>query len=84
MENRPIEKIAELLWARLQPFLKSRSGIVPMLMDTKTCAALLGMTDRALRHLRQRQQIPFVKINRRVMYEKSQIEKWIARRRKRR
>lgn len=83
MDQLFVEKLAQSLAARILPRLEHRNGngngIVPVLMDSKTCAAFLGLkSTRSLWHMKQRGLIPFVRINRKVMYERSRIEMWIV------
>ena len=77
------ERIAQSVVRRLLPYLSNgraeRGGTQSRLIDTKVTAAYLGVTPNALRKLKARGFIPFVPINRRVMYDRNVLDRWIAR-----
>jgi hypothetical protein len=79
------ERIAQKVVARLLPYLSSRNGNSrSRLLDTKVTADYLGISLSALRKLKARGYIPFVQINRRVMYDRVVLDRWIVRKRVRR
>lgn len=79
------ERIAQKVVARLLPYLSrgygSSSKSQSRLLDTRITAAYLGLSQSALRKLKARGYIPFVKINRRVMYDRVVLDRWIVRKR---
>jgi hypothetical protein len=85
MDPNTLERLAHSLAARLIPRIEQLygrgNGMVPLTMDSKAAAALLGISIRALWHLKQRGLIPFIRVNRRVMYERLELETWIKRHR---
>ena len=80
-EEKALDRIAQDLWARIQPYLEN-GKILPRLMDTKTTAAYLGISASALWHLKLRGGIPFTQIKGRVMYDRLAIDAWIVQHRK--
>jgi hypothetical protein len=46
-------------------------------MDTKLAARFLGISVRALWRLKQRHLVPRLRIDKRVMYERAALERWI-------
>jgi hypothetical protein len=76
------ERIAQQVVARLLPYLSSPNGNSrSRLIDTRIAAGYLGISQSALRKLKSRGYIPFVQINRRVMYDRVVLDKWIVRKR---
>jgi excisionase family DNA binding protein len=83
-EQNFIERLAQSLVARMAAMQngKVKDGApIPRLMNTKRAAAYLGLSVSSLQHLKHRGKIPFVQINRRVMYDRAELEKWIGLRR---
>ena len=79
-----IERLAQSLVARMAAITqleigKGKDGAqIPRLMNTKRAAAYLGLSVSSLQHLKHRRLIPFVQIKRRVMYDRFELDKWIA------
>jgi hypothetical protein len=74
-----IEKIVQQVVSRLLPYLQNATvKPQPRLMDTKTAAVYLGITPNALWHLKHRLVIPCVRIKTRVMWDRVQLDSWIA------
>ncbi len=74
-----IEKTVQQVVSRMLPYLQNATvKPQPRLMDTKTAAVYLGITPNALCHLKHRLLIPCVRINTRVMYDRVQLDGWIA------
>lgn len=67
--------------ARLLPYLNNGGEPQSRLIDTKIAAVYLGISQSALRKLKARGYIPFVKINKRVMYDRIVLDKWIVQKR---
>jgi hypothetical protein len=49
------------------------------LLSEPDAADWLGFTEGQLRARRERRQVPYVQIGRRVMYDTRQLERWIER-----
>jgi excisionase family DNA binding protein len=48
-------------------------------MGAAECAAYLGRSEKAIRHMVDRIQIPYAKIGRRLMFDRDKIAKWLER-----
>jgi excisionase family DNA binding protein len=57
--------------ATLSPLMEQRY------MTVKDCAAYLGRTVRAIEGLVRRDQIPVIRLGRRVQFDKDRIDRWM-------
>jgi hypothetical protein len=51
---------------------------VPLLIDAKATARLLGVSDRLLWSMTNANEVPHVRVRRRVLYPVNQLREWIA------
>lgn len=48
-------------------------------MSVATCATYIGRTPKAVRNLVDRSQIPYLKVGRRVQFDRERIDNWMGR-----
>jgi hypothetical protein len=78
-EDKALDRIAEKLILRLLPALQDRDGKpAARMMTTRAAADYLGLSVSSVEHLRHRRLIPCVKINRRNMYDRLALNRWLA------
>ncbi|MGE5444788.1 MAG: helix-turn-helix domain-containing protein [Ignavibacteriales bacterium] len=49
------------------------------LLDTHSLGQYLGTSDWSVRNLKRKGKLPFVKIGRRIFYDRDEIDAWIKR-----
>lgn len=47
-------------------------------LDVRNAAALLGMSEKALRHLVERRRIPFRRLGRKIIFLKTELDAWLG------
>jgi excisionase family DNA binding protein len=58
---------------------QNRTEIRAKLLDTHSLGQYLGTNDWSVRNLKRKGKLPFVKIGRRIFYDRDEIDKWIKR-----
>ena len=48
-----------------------------MVLDVRSTAALLGMTEKALRHLIERRAVPHRRLNGKIIFVRSELEQFV-------
>lgn len=80
-ENPPdpmIEAIAARVAAILAPLIKSDNAIKPRLLTVRQCAVYIGRTEKSVYMLRANEAFPCVEADGRVMFDLSDLDKWIS------
>src|SRR5258706_7651754 len=75
-EDKALDRIAEKIIQRLKAALGDGKPL-PRMLSTGATAPYLGLSVSSVQHLRSRGVIPCVKINRRVMYDRLALDRWV-------
>ena len=62
---------------RITPSVGAGESIRARFFDVPTCAAYICRTPEAVRQLVKRAEIPYVKVGRRVQFDRDGIDRWI-------
>jgi excisionase family DNA binding protein len=54
--------------------------VEPRYLTLNTAAQYLGVTPKALRHYVQRRIVPFCRVERRLLFDRQALDRWLARR----
>ena len=75
MNSDLITAIAEAVVAKLEPHLSGR--ILPHMMSLQTAAEYLGRSPKALRHLVRSGRIKIKRFDRRIQFDRLELDRWI-------